>query len=98
MRYVNWLLRAILFLILLGLAVMNDQPATLRYFFDFEWQTSLVVLMLLFFVIGSGVGILAMLGNILRQRREIARLKRELRLKNKLAEADEAQQTPIQPS
>ena len=96
MRYLNWLLRALVFFILLGLAVKNDQPATLRYFLGYEWQTSLVVVMLLFFIIGAVVGMLAVMGNVLRQRREIARLKRELRLKNKLAEAAEAQ--PIQPS
>lgn len=96
MRYLTWLLRALLFLILLGLAVKNDQPATLRYFLGYEWQTSLVVVMLLFFVIGVAVGMLAVLGNVLRQRREIAALKKELRLKNKLIEAEET--APIQPS
>ena len=96
MRYVNWLLRALLFLILLGLAMKNDQPVALRYFMGYEWQTSLVVIMLLFFVAGVAVGVVAVLGNVLRQRREIARLKRELRMKNKLAEAGDAQ--TIQPS
>ena len=95
MRYVIWLLRALLFLVLLGLAVKNDQTVTLRYFLGYEWQTSLVVIMLLFFVAGAAVGMLAMLGTVLRQRREIAALKKELRMKNKLIEAETA---PIQPS
>ena len=98
MRYLIWLLRAVLFFMLLGLALKNDQPVVLRYFFGFEWQASLVVVMLLFFAVGMGVGILAVLGNIFRQRREIAVLKRELRLKNKLAGVGETQQIPIQPS
>lgn len=96
MRYLNWLLRAFVFFILLGLAVKNDQPATLRYFMGYEWHTSLVVILLLFFIIGAVVGMLAVMGKILRQRREIAKLKRELRLKNKLADA--AETPPIQPS
>jgi uncharacterized integral membrane protein len=33
MRYLNWLLRTLLFIALLGFAVKNDQPVTLRYFF-----------------------------------------------------------------
>ncbi|MBI5437160.1 MAG: LapA family protein [Nitrosomonadales bacterium] len=98
MRYLTWLLRAILFLMLLGFAVKNDQPVVLRYFFGYEWQSSLVVVLLLFFAVGVGVGMLAVLGNIFRQRREIAVLKRELRLKNKLAGVGETQQIPIQPS
>lgn len=98
MRYLTWLLRIVLFFVLLGFAVKNDQPVVLRYFFGYEWQSSLVVVLLLFFAVGVGIGMLALLGNIFRQRREIAVLKRELRLKNKLASAGETQQIPIQPS
>ncbi len=98
MRYLNWLLRAVVFLILLSFALKNDQPVVLRYFFGYEWQASLIVVLLLFFAVGAGVGILAILGNVIRQRREIAVLKRELRLKNKLAGVGETQQIPIQPS
>ncbi|MDD5181134.1 MAG: LapA family protein [Gallionellaceae bacterium] len=98
MRYLIWLLRAALFLMLLGFAVKNDQPVVLRYFFGYEWQASLVVVLLLFFAVGVGTGILAVLGNVFRQRREISVLKRELRLKNKLAGVGETQQIPIQPS
>jgi lipopolysaccharide assembly protein A len=99
MRYLIWLLRAVLFLVLLGFAIKNDQPIVLRYFFGYEWQASLVLVLLLFFAVGVGIGMFALLGNILRQRKEIAGLKRELRLKNKLAAAgDETRQYPVQPS
>jgi len=89
MRYLNWLLRAILFLILFGFAVKNDQPVVLRYFFGYEWQASLVLILLLFFAVGTGVGALSVLGNIFRQRREIAILKRELDQKNKTVTGNE---------
>ena len=98
MRYLNWILRAVLFLVLLGFAVKNDQPVTLRYFFGYEWQSSLVVVLLIFFAGGAAVGVLAMFANVLQQRREIARLKRDIRVKNKLADIGETQQMPIQPS
>ena len=84
MRYLVWLFRAFLFVVLLGFAVKNDQPVVLRYFFGFEWQASLVVILLLFFALGMGIGVLAVLGNIFRQRREISALRREMQLKNKL--------------
>lgn len=98
MRYLNWLLRALLFIALLGFAVKNDQPVTLRYFFGYEWESSLVIVLLMFFAAGTVVGVLAMLAEALQQRREIARLKRDIRVKNKLAGLDETQKLPIQPS
>jgi lipopolysaccharide assembly protein A len=93
MRYFNWIIRIVLFIVLLGFAVKNDQPITLRYFFGFEWQSSLVLVLLIFFVVGAAVGVLAMFANVLQQRREIAALKRDIRVKNKLAGIGETQQT-----
>jgi len=98
MRYFYWILRAILFLALLGFAVKNDQPATLRYFFGYEWQFPLVSVLLIFFSAGAAIGVIAMLGHVLRQRREIARLKSDIRIKSKLAGINDTQQSPIQPS
>lgn len=95
MRYLIWSLRAVLFLLLLGFAVKNDQPVVLRYFFGYEWQTSLVVVLLCVFTVGVVIGLLAMLGTMFRQRRELAAVKRELQLKNKLAEID-AQRYSVQ--
>ncbi|NOU00530.1 MAG: LapA family protein [Gallionella sp.] len=89
MRYLNWLLRAVLFLALLGLALKNDQPVTLRYFLSFEWHTSLAIVLLIFFAAGVVIGIVAMFANVLQQRREIARLQCNDRTKNKLDELSE---------
>lgn len=83
MKYLIWLLRATLFLILLGFAVKNDQVVVLSYFFGYEWHASLVLVLLLFFAAGTAVGMFAVLGNLLRQRKEIAALKKELRLKDR---------------
>jgi putative membrane protein len=96
MPYLNWILRVALFIVLLGFAVKNDQPITLRYFFGYEWQSSLVIVLLMFFAAGSAVGVLSMIPNMLKQRREISRLKRDIRIKNKLADISEMQQSPIQ--
>ena len=98
MRYFNWVLRTALFIVLLGFSVKNDQPITLRYFFGYEWQSSLVIVLLMFFAAGALVGVFAMLAEVLKQRSEITRLKREIRLQNKLAGTDETQKVPIQPS
>jgi putative membrane protein len=78
MRYFNLLLRTVLFIALLGLAIKNDQPVTLRYFFGYEWQSPLVIVLLIFFAAGVFIGALAMFSNVMQQRREIARLKRDI--------------------
>ena len=83
-----------LFLALLGFAVKNDQPVTLRYFFGYEWQSNLVTVLLIFFAAGAAIGILAMLANVLQKRREIAVLKRDIRAKNRLADIGETPQKP----
>jgi uncharacterized integral membrane protein len=98
MRYLVWLLRVALFVALLGFALKNDQPVTLRYFFGYGWNTSLVVVLLCFFAVGAAVGILAMLGSVLVQRRELASTKRELQSKQKLDQAEDNSHQPIQPS
>ena len=95
MRYLNWIFRVVVFLALLGLAVKNNQPVTLHYFFDYQLHTSLVVILLIFFAVGAALGILAMLANVLQQRREIAQLQSNMRVKNKLGNLSD-KSSPIQ--
>ena len=97
MRYLTWLLRAVLFLLLLGFALKNDQPVVLRYFFGYEWQTSLVVVLLCFFTLGVVIGLLAMLHALFRKHRELSGVKRQLKLKDKLAELDKQTPPPVSP-
>ncbi len=94
MRIVNWIFRVVLFIALLGLAVKNDQPVTLSYFFGLEWQSYLVIVLLIFFSAGVAVGALAMLTNVLRLRREISALKRDIRAIKKQQDSAEIQQSP----
>jgi len=79
MRYVLWLLRALLFLLLLGFAVKNSDPVTVYYYFGAEWRAPLVFVLLISLCAGIALGVLAVLGQVFRQRREIAELKRERR-------------------
>ncbi len=97
MRYLNWILRIVLFVALLGFAVKNDQSITLRYFFGYEWESSLVVVLLIFFAAGATIGVLAMFINVLKQRREVAQLKREIRDRQKADVIGDMQQMPNQP-
>ena len=76
MRIVTWTLRLIIFLFLLAFAAKNVAPVTLNFYFDLSWQAPLVVVLLGFFAAGALFGLIAMLSVLLRQRREIHRLRR----------------------
>ena len=76
MRFLTWAIRLALFVVLLAFAAKNTDPATLRFYFNLAWQAPLVALLLAFFAAGTVLGLAAMFGTYLAQRREIARLKR----------------------
>lgn len=78
MKYLVWLLRIALFVVLLGFAVKNSGAVKLHFFFDAVWSLPLVAVMLLFFAAGAVAGLSAALGTFLRQRRENLRLRQEL--------------------
>jgi len=77
MHYLTWFVRIVLFLLLLGFAVKNADTVRLQYFFGYEWQAPLMLILLAFFTLGLAIGVLACLGKIFRQRREIAALKKK---------------------
>ncbi|MBE0592226.1 MAG: lipopolysaccharide assembly protein LapA domain-containing protein [Burkholderiaceae bacterium] len=83
MRVLAWIFNLLLFLVALGFALSNTTVAELRFFLfgdDFAWRQPLVIFLLLFFVAGVVVGLLAAFPSFFRYRRELARLRRELRL------------------
>jgi putative membrane protein len=78
MRILSWILRIILFLALFLFALKNTDSVNLRLYFDQVWQAPLILLLLVFFAAGAAMGVLATLATVFRQRRDIARLQREL--------------------
>jgi len=76
MRILTWAIRIALFAVLLAFAAKNTEPVALRFYFDLAWQAPLVAVLLAFFAAGVALGLLAMLGTWIGQRREIARLRR----------------------
>ncbi len=78
MSVLIWLLRGIFFVILLGLAIKNSSDIELRFFFDTSWQTPLSLALLGALVIGIVMGLLALLPQLIRQRRAIGTLRRQL--------------------
>lgn len=77
MRYLGWIAKTVLFILLLGFAVKNSDVVTLRYYLGYEWHAPLVLVILLFFVAGAAVGVSACMGFLFRQRRELIRLRKD---------------------
>ena len=76
MRVLQALLKLAVFVLLLGFAFKNTDNVAVHYFAGAEWQGPLVLVLLVAFGVGIAAGVLASLGIILRQRREILELKR----------------------
>ena len=54
-----------------------EEPVTLRFYFDFSTQTPLILALFAAFAAGAFFGVVALLGRVLRQRREISFLRRK---------------------
>jgi lipopolysaccharide assembly protein A len=75
-RVLTWAARLAVFLLLVAFAAKNVEPVTLRFYFDQVLRAPLVLVLLGAFALGALLGVLAMLGTVLRQRREISALRR----------------------
>ena len=85
MRFFLWTLKVALFLLVLSFAVKNTDLVTVRYYLGYQWQAPLVLVLLAFFCLGVVIGIVASLAHMLRQRRAMAGLRRELGARNRSA-------------
>lgn len=78
MRYFYALLSVLLFFAVLGLSVKNGEQVALHYYLGMVWHAPLVLMLLIFFGTGVAVGIMACLGLVVRHRRQVVALRREL--------------------
>ena len=67
----------VVFVLLVAFAAKNADNVTLRFYFDLALQAPLVLVLFGFFAAGALFGMLALIGTLLRQRREIASLKKQ---------------------
>jgi uncharacterized integral membrane protein len=87
MRIIGWAAKILVFVAIAALAVKNVEPVTVRAYLGYEWRAPLVVVLLGTFAAGAALGLLAGLPRVLRQRREIAALRRELAARQEAAGA-----------
>jgi len=79
MRYIVWLARLLVFVLVLMFALNNTEPVDVRFYgAHFISGVPLIVVMLAAFVLGTGFALLLFVGAMLRRGREVKRLKREL--------------------
>jgi uncharacterized integral membrane protein len=78
MRVVGWVVKIVIFVLLVGFAVKNTDPITVRFYLGYEWHSPLVFVILVFFAAGAAFGALSSLPYAFRRRREMRELRREL--------------------
>ena len=79
MALLRWIVGGTLFVALLFLALQNSEPATVRFYHWFSWEAPLIFLLLAAFATGVAAGLLAGLARAARLKRQLARLRKELR-------------------
>ncbi|AOK29138.1 hypothetical protein WS67_18480 [Burkholderia singularis] len=79
MKVIVWLVRVVVFVLLLVLALANTHSATLNFIAGYNWQAPLILIGLAFFGVGLIAGLLSALPSVFRMRLENGRLKRDLR-------------------
>ncbi|MDA8328170.1 MAG: LapA family protein [Betaproteobacteria bacterium] len=78
MRYISGLIKLMLFVLLLSFAIANSGLVVLHYYFGYQWQAPLVLIILVVYVLGAATGVMACLGYLFRQRRELQSLRAAL--------------------
>lgn len=79
MRYLVWALRLVVFVVVLLFALKNTDRVNVYFFANhLISEVPLIVVMLASFVVGAIFGLLLTVPGVLRRRREMAALKREV--------------------
>jgi putative membrane protein len=95
MRYFVWALRLIVFIVVLLFALKNTEPVDVKFYADYIVHgIPLIVVMLVVFVLGTLFGLLLSIPSIIRRRREVVRLRRELDRVQAIADGNHMNDSP----
>lgn len=70
--YLGWLAKLAVFLLVLGFALKNTHPVEFFSYLGYTWQSPLIVMLLIAFLLGALIGLLALLPHLFRLRRQAA--------------------------
>jgi lipopolysaccharide assembly protein A len=73
-----WIIRLCIVLILVWFAVKNSQDVTIKGLPGQVWEAPLVFILLSVFIAGVVIGLLAWVPTVVRQRRELGRLRKSV--------------------
>jgi uncharacterized integral membrane protein len=76
MQTVVWIIRLCIVLVIVWFAVKNSQDVPIKGLPGQVWEAPLVFVLLIVFVAGVVIGLLAWVPTVVRQRREIGRLRK----------------------
>jgi|SRR5882672_6553234 len=76
MQILVWIIRFVIIVVLVWFAVKNSQQVDVYGLPGQVWQAPLVFVLLVVFVAGVAIGLLAWIPTVIRQRREIGRLRK----------------------
>ena len=93
MWLLKWMLKAAIFFTLFAFALNNQQEVTVHFFFGTQWRTSLVLVVLIVFAAGLGIGALGMVPRWWKQRRAARLAAQQIQ-----PETASIEQTPPPPS
>lgn len=78
MKFLVWVIRVLLFVLLFVLALHNTAEVSLVLPFGLVWHAPLILVALAFFVAGSLLAMLAMAPRVMRHRFTASRLRRQI--------------------
>jgi uncharacterized integral membrane protein len=76
MQAIVWIIRLLIVLLLVWFASKNADPVKIHGVLDQAWEAPLVFVLLVAFVAGLLIGLLAWVPTVMRHRREIGRLRK----------------------
>ncbi|MGZ5035883.1 MAG: LapA family protein [Usitatibacter sp.] len=78
MQTVVWIIRLCVVLVIVWFAVKNSQEVPIKGLPGQQWEAPLVFILLVVFVAGVLIGLLAWVPTVVRQRREIGRMRKSI--------------------
>jgi uncharacterized integral membrane protein len=82
MKFIYPILGIVLCVLLLGFIIKNIEPVELHYYLGFVWRAPLSLMLLITFLAGVSAGIAICIPSLIKQRRRLMALLRELKILN----------------